>query len=64
MNVAPVERVDLMYPARTDSNGVTWYRPADVYGWTSIPEFAHPSYFNPHAMVLQIATSSEKGKNR
>lgn len=64
MKFVPVERVDLTYPARTDSNGVTWYRPADVYGWTSIPEFAHPSYFNPHAMVLQIASPSGKGKNR
>lgn len=56
----PVARVDLMYPARTDGNGVTWYRPADSEGWTSIPEFAHPSYFNPHALVLQIATPSPR----
>lgn len=56
----PVERVDLMYPSRTDGNGVTWYRAADSFGWTSIPEFAHPSYFNPHALVLQIATPSRE----
>lgn len=64
MKFVPVERVDLMYPARTDSNGVTWYRPIDGYGWTSILEFAHLSYKNPHATVLQIATPSEEGKNR
>lgn len=59
-----VERVDLMHPARTDGNGVTWYRPADNYGWTSDPGQAHPSYKNPHAWVLQIAIPFEKGKNR
>lgn len=34
------------YPARTDSNGTTWYRsgggPQD--GWTAQIEYAHPSY--------------------
>lgn len=58
MKLVPVERVDLMYPARTDANGITWYRPADNYGWTALPEFAHLSYFNPNAMVLQSATPS------
>ena len=53
MKLVPVERVDLTYPARTDANGVTWYRPADNYGWTSLPEFAHPSYFNPNALVVR-----------
>lgn len=39
------------YPARTDSRGVTWYRPirpagVDVsqWGWTSQPGLAHPDY--------------------
>lgn len=65
MKHVPVERVDLVYPARTDDNGITWYRPVDGFGWTSDPAQAHPSYTNPHAMVLQIASSSsEKGKNR
>ncbi|AHY26907.1 hypothetical protein SEA_MUFASA_83 [Mycobacterium phage Mufasa] len=45
MNVAE------QYPARTDTNGRTWFRPvrppgADVsqWGWTSQPEQAHPDY--------------------
>ncbi|WP_237146503.1 PD-(D/E)XK nuclease family protein [Mycobacteroides abscessus] len=39
------------YPARTDDNGTTWYRPVrpkgigiDQWGWTSQPEQAHPDY--------------------
>lgn len=44
MKFVPVERVDLMFPARTDGNGTTWYRPANGDGWTAIAEFAHPSY--------------------
>ena len=65
MKIVPIERVDLMYPARTDSNGTTWYRPIDGFGWTSDLAQAHLSYKNPHALVLQVATSSpEKGKNR
>ena len=39
------------FPARTDSNGNTWYRPVrdkgmahDQWGWTSNPEMADPSY--------------------
>lgn len=56
MKFVPVERVDLMFPARTDSNGTTWYRPVDGDGWTAIPEFAHPSYFNPHALVIREET--------
>ena len=59
----PVERVDLMYPARTDANGTTWYRPRDKYGWTSLPEQAHLSYFNPHARVLHSATPSPRKEN-
>lgn len=63
MRHVPVDRVDLMYPARTDGNGVTWYRPADGgEGWTALPEFAHPSYFHPNALVLQTATPSRKEK--
>jgi hypothetical protein len=61
---APVRRVDLESPARTDGNGTTWYRSADGWGWTALPEFAHPSYKNPHALVLQFATPSRKGENR
>ena len=60
MIAVPVERVDLLYPARTDANGTAWYRPADGDGWTADPGQAHPSYFNPHALVLQIATPSRK----
>jgi hypothetical protein len=63
----PVRRVDLEFPARTDGNGTTWYRPADTsapWGWTALAEFAHPSYFNPHALVLRFATPSRKGENR
>lgn len=39
------------YPARTDTNGNTWYRPVrpkgfdfDQWGWTSDPAQADPSY--------------------
>lgn len=39
------------FPAHTDSNGNTWYRPVrdkgigmDQWGWTSNPVFADPSY--------------------
>lgn len=39
------------FPARTDSNGRTWYRPVRdkgmdfaQWGWTSNPAFADPSY--------------------
>ncbi|WP_016891473.1 hypothetical protein [Mycobacteroides abscessus] len=39
------------YPARTDTNGATWYRPVrskgidfDQWGWTSDPHQAHPDY--------------------
>lgn len=39
------------YPAHTDGNGVTWYRPVrqkgqDVsqWGWTNDPKQAHPDY--------------------
>ncbi|AON96729.1 hypothetical protein SEA_GENGAR_74 [Mycobacterium phage Gengar] len=45
MNVAE------QWPARTDSNGVTWFRPArdagsdfSQWGWTSQREQAHPDY--------------------
>lgn len=65
MKHVPIQRVDLSHPARTDDNGITWYRPADGFGWTSDPAQAHLSYTNPHALVLQIASpSTEKGKNR
>lgn len=37
------------YPARTDSNGTTWYRPTPEtglqWGWTSQEKYADPSYF-------------------
>lgn len=44
------------YPARTDSNGTTWFRPArgagldfSQWGWTSDPAQAHPDYgTGPH----------------
>ena len=36
------------YPARTDDNGNTWYRPTPtpglLWGWTSSPEWADVSY--------------------
>lgn len=36
------------YPARTDDNGNTWYRPANeglkMWGWTSDPTQAHIDY--------------------
>lgn len=39
------------YPARTDTNGTTWYRPGftgktppSMWGWTSDPLQAHPDY--------------------
>ncbi|AEL19722.1 hypothetical protein CL76_gp28 [Mycobacterium phage Larva] len=45
MNVAE------QYPARTDDNGVTWFRPVrdagsdfSQWGWTSQREQAHPDY--------------------
>ena len=40
-----------LWPARTDTNGTTWYRPAltkgvslQTWGWTAQPEQADPSY--------------------
>lgn len=43
--------VATQFPARTDSNGNTWYRPVrdkgmahDQWGWTSNPAMADPSY--------------------
>lgn len=45
------------YPARTDTNGTTWYRPADTaapWGWTADPEQAHPDY-------ADVATMCHKG---
>lgn len=38
-----------LYPARTDDNGVTWYRAGTARedGWTSNPDYAHPDYFAP-----------------
>lgn len=38
------------HPPVTDSNGTTWYRPdftgtpPQMWGWTSDPQQAHPSY--------------------
>lgn len=39
------------YPAHTDSNGTTWYRPVQdpgfgvsQWGWTSDRKLAHPDY--------------------
>lgn len=52
---APIRRVDLEYPARTDCAGTTWFKSADTsypWGWTANPEFAHPSYFTPDAIVI------------
>lgn len=47
----PTKTVAEQWPARTDSNGTTWYRPAvtagvslQTWGWTAQPELAHPSY--------------------
>lgn len=46
MNVAEA------YPARTDTNGRTWYRPVrpagvdfSQWGWTSQLKYAHPDYY-------------------
>ncbi|ASR85680.1 hypothetical protein SEA_AMGINE_80 [Mycobacterium phage Amgine] len=47
------------YPARVDSNGRVWFRPArpagvDLaqWGWTSQPALAHPDYGRgPHVVV-------------
>ena len=61
MNLVPVERVDQMYPAMTDGNGTTWYRAADSYGWTALPEQAHPSYFTP-TVGLQFATPGKESR--
>jgi hypothetical protein len=64
----PVRRVDLEFPARTDGNGTTWYRPADTaapWGWTALPEFAHLSYFKPDALILlHSATPSPRKEKR
>lgn len=45
------ENVAQLYPARTDTNGLTWYRPVrdpgmstEQWGWTSDPMQAHPDY--------------------
>lgn len=37
------------FPARTDSNGTTWYAAGAgrMDGWTANPEYADPSYFDP-----------------
>ena len=38
------------YPPLTDDHGITWYRPdytgtpPQMWGWTSDPQQAHPSY--------------------
>ncbi len=49
--------VALQYPARTDTNGITWYRPLrakgvdfDQWGWTSDPAQADPSYAETAAL--------------
>ncbi|ASR85383.1 hypothetical protein SEA_CAIN_85 [Mycobacterium phage Cain] len=41
------------YPARTDANGRTWFRPVRTpgmdfsqWGWTSQPCYAHPDYLH------------------
>ncbi|ASR85584.1 hypothetical protein I5G80_gp060 [Mycobacterium phage Krueger] len=41
------------YPARTDANGRTWFRPVRSpgmdfaqWGWTSQPCYAHPDYLH------------------
>lgn len=47
------------YPARTDSNGRTWFRPVrpagcdlSQWGWTSQPGLAHPDYGpGPHVVT-------------
>ncbi|SKT21853.1 hypothetical protein [Mycobacteroides abscessus] len=45
------------YPARTDDNRTTWYRPGftgktppSMWGWTSQPEQAHPDYAKAASM--------------
>lgn len=45
------------YPARTDDNGITWYRPGftgktapSMWGWTSQPDQAHPDYADAASM--------------
>jgi hypothetical protein len=48
---AATKTVAEQWPARTDTRGVTWYRPAltagvtlQTWGWTAQPEQADPSY--------------------
>jgi len=43
--------IAVQYPARTDDNGVTWFRPQYsgktppmLWGWTASPNQAHPAY--------------------
>lgn len=59
MNVAQ------QYPARTDTNGNTWYRPLrpkgfdfDQWGWTSDPSQADPSYAAEAAVCALTAPGS------
>ena len=49
------------YPARTDSNGTTWYRPVrrkgdamSQWGWTALPEHADPSYNAPNSALAAL----------
>lgn len=53
------------YPARTDTNGNTWYRPLrpkgfdfDQWGWTSDPAQADPSYLAATAVCALTAPGS------
>jgi len=55
------------YPARTDTNGTTWYRPVrdpgmgmDQWGWTADPAQAHPDYLGWQAPT-EIAVTITDG---
>jgi hypothetical protein len=49
MGEQPMSTVAQDYPARLDTNGTKWYRPAvrdarEIWGWTSDIKQADPSY--------------------
>lgn len=57
------------YPARTDDNGTTWYRPSfagktppSMWGWTSQPLHAHPDYAEAASLcgVSDSATAEDR----
>lgn len=52
------------YPARTDTNGTTWYRPVqrsagEIWGWTCEKSQADPSYFPTETVYASSGGASD-----